>query len=94
MGVISQSYCLAYKEGSDIAREVVNPTEWLLNDGVLATAFPVVRDCGFGMFNEITPFSLKNDAVRTHIGAEPHETIILQMSAICRPVSKANKPLF
>ena len=54
-------YILAYKEGSDIAREVVNPTEWLLNDGVLATAFPVVRDCGFGMFNEITPFSLKNE---------------------------------
>ena len=54
-------YILAYKEGSDIAREVVTPTEWLLNDGVLATAFPVVRDCGFGMFNEITPFSLKNE---------------------------------
>lgn len=34
-------YILAYKNGSRIAKQVADPTEWLFADGVFARAFPV-----------------------------------------------------
>lgn len=36
-----RTYILAYKNHSTIANQIVDPTEWLFNDGVFANAFPV-----------------------------------------------------
>lgn len=36
-----RTYILAYLQGTEIANQVVNPTEWIFEDGVFATAFPV-----------------------------------------------------
>lgn len=53
-------YILAYREGSPLAGQVANPTDWILEDGVFARAFPVTREDNNGLFRvDITPFALK-----------------------------------
>lgn len=55
-----RTYILAYKKESLIANQVKNPTDWLLEDGIFAKAFPVKVVDGNGLFSvELTPFYLK-----------------------------------
>ncbi len=44
-----RTYILAYKNNSDLAKRIDDPTEWLFDDGVFAHAFPVSG------FNELLP---------------------------------------
>ncbi len=53
-----RTYILAYKQNSPIANTVDNPSDWILKDGVFATAFPIAEKNGDGLF-DITPFRLK-----------------------------------
>ncbi|WP_237040811.1 DNA (cytosine-5-)-methyltransferase [Phocaeicola faecalis] len=53
-----RTYILAYKNGSRIAEQVVDPTEWIFADGVFAHAFPIAD------YSELMPLSaipLKNN---------------------------------
>lgn len=52
-----RTYILAYEQGTPIANTIINPTDWLINSGIFATAFPV-KNIGFGLFG-IEPFRLK-----------------------------------
>lgn len=53
-------YILAYRQGSPIAGQVADPTEWILEDGIFARAFPVAMDDNNGLFGaDITPFRLR-----------------------------------
>lgn len=55
-----RTYILAYRNESLIANQVNNPTDWLLEDGIFAKAFPVKVEDGNGLFClELTPFNLK-----------------------------------
>lgn len=55
-----RTYILAYRKNSVIANQVDNPTDWILEDGVFARAFPVTSDDKNGMFRvDIAPFALK-----------------------------------
>lgn len=54
-------YVLAYKDGSAIARMMGEPVQWLFEEGVLATAFPITCDGNDGLFGVTAPFALKHD---------------------------------
>lgn len=57
-----RTYILAYRYNSIIAKQVCNPTDWLLEDGLFAKAFPITTDDKNGMFQfDITPFALKRE---------------------------------
>ncbi len=53
-------YILAYKEGTQLANEVQNPVDWLEQDGIFASAFPIVHKDANGLF-DIEPFKLSMD---------------------------------
>ena len=54
-----RTYILAYRQDSQIAQAIKDPTDWIEKDGVFATAFPAVpENGGNGLFN-IIPFGLK-----------------------------------
>lgn len=36
-----RTYILAYKNNSHLARQIIDPTEWIFSDGIFAKAFPV-----------------------------------------------------
>lgn len=56
-----RTYILGYRNNSEIARQIQNPSEWILDDGILAKAFPVISESADSLFqNEILPFRLKN----------------------------------
>lgn len=56
-----RTYILAYRKGSAIARQIDDPIEWLLEDGIFATTFPIASDNRDGLFqSDIIPFRLKN----------------------------------
>ena len=57
-----RTYILAYRKNSTIANQIQNPTDWLLEDGVFATAFPVTTDDKNALFRlDIQPFQLKEE---------------------------------
>ncbi len=51
-------YILAYKKGTFIANTITDPTEWITNTGVFATAFPVINIDFNGLFG-LEPFNMK-----------------------------------
>lgn len=53
-----RTYILAYKKNTIIANTIKDPTEWIFNDGVFATAFPI-KDYD-GSF-QLYPISLKSN---------------------------------
>ncbi len=56
-----RTYILAYRKNTIIANQIGNPTDWILEKGVFAKAFPVTSDDRNGIFQmDITPFPLKN----------------------------------
>ena len=55
-----RTYILAYRKNSPIANQVSNPTEWILEDGVFAQAFPIISEDKNGIFStDLNPFELK-----------------------------------
>ena len=57
-----RTYILAYHKNSSIANQVANPTDWLLEEGIFAKAFPITTDDRNAMFRlDIQPFQLKED---------------------------------
>ena len=54
-----RTYILAYKKGSTLANQIVDPTEWLFLDGVFAQAFPI---CDYSELIPLTPIPLKGDS--------------------------------
>jgi DNA (cytosine-5)-methyltransferase 1 len=38
-----RTYMVAYKQTTQLAASIANPTEWILSDGIMARAFPVVE---------------------------------------------------
>lgn len=55
-----RTYILAYRKETLIANQIKNPTDWLLEDGIFAKAFPVKIEDGNGLFSiELAPFNLK-----------------------------------
>lgn len=54
-----RTYILAYKQGSQIAKSIQDPTEWLLDLGVFAKAFPVQNFDVNGLFG-IPSFVMKH----------------------------------
>lgn len=57
-----RTYILAYRKNTVLAKQVINPTDWILEDGVFAKAFPVETEKANGSFRaDISPFSLKDD---------------------------------
>lgn len=56
-----RTYILAYRKNSVIANQVDNPTDWILEDGVFANAFPVSIPDANGLFQlDIPSFRLKS----------------------------------
>lgn len=53
-----RTYILAYKNGSTIANQINDPTEWLFTEGVFAHAFPV---SDYTELLPLTPIPLKGD---------------------------------
>lgn len=53
-------YILAYKEGTQLANAIQNPVDWLEQDGIFASAFPIVHKDANGLF-DIEPFKLSMD---------------------------------
>ena len=53
-----RTYILAYKNGSTIANQINDPTEWLFTEGVFAHAFPV---SDYTELLPLTPVPLKGD---------------------------------
>lgn len=53
-----RTYILAYKNGSTIANQINDPTEWLFTEGVFAHAFPV---SDYTELPPLTPIPLKGD---------------------------------
>ncbi len=57
-----RTYILAYKNGTKIAEKIINPTDWILHDGIFAKAFPVFEEADRdGLFSEIMPFQMLHD---------------------------------
>jgi DNA (cytosine-5)-methyltransferase 1 len=57
-----RTYILAYRKGTAIANMILNPTDWLVEDGIFAKAFPVMANDGNAIFRlDIVPFALKED---------------------------------
>ena len=54
-----RTYILAYKNGSTIANQINDPTEWLFTEGVFAHAFPV---SDYTELPPLTPIPLKGDS--------------------------------
>lgn len=53
-----RTYILAYRNGTILANQIVNPTEWIFNDGIFAHAFPI-HD--YQELLPIIPIPLKNN---------------------------------
>jgi len=53
-----RTYILAYRNGSPIANQINDPTNWLFNEGVFAQAFPVG---GYSDLLPLTPVPLKRN---------------------------------
>lgn len=53
-----RTYILAYRNGSPIANQINDPTNWLFNEGVFAQAFPVI---GYSDLLPLTPVPLKRN---------------------------------
>ena len=53
-----RTYILAYRNGSPIANQINDPTNWLFNEGVFAQAFPV---SGYNDLLPLTPVPLKRN---------------------------------
>jgi DNA (cytosine-5)-methyltransferase 1 len=47
-----RTYMFAFKNGSTIAKAVKNPSNWILSDGIMVNAFPILD-------NELRPYSFK-----------------------------------
>lgn len=54
-----RTYILAYKKGSTLANQIVDPTEWLFLDGVFAQAFPI---SDYTELLPLAPIPLKGDS--------------------------------
>ena len=53
-----RTYILAYKNGSTIANQINDPTEWIFNEGVFAQAFPI---CDYTELLPLNPIPLKSN---------------------------------
>lgn len=54
-----RTYILAYRNGSAIAEQIKEPTDWIFTDGIFAHAFPIVD---YNNLLPLEPHSLKKDS--------------------------------
>lgn len=57
-----RTYILAYKQATPLANTITDPTDWMLNTGVFATAFPIQNIDINGLFG-LEPFNLKRNPI-------------------------------